>query len=47
MKAFRPEKDRAYKVRLFRPRPFIKNDWSDGKFFCALPPTKPQNWYFV
>jgi len=33
MKAFRPEKDRAYKVRLFRPRPFIKNDWFDGKFF--------------
>lgn len=33
MKAFRPEKDREYKVRLFRPRPFIKNDWFNGIFF--------------
>ena len=32
MKAFRPEKDRAYKVRLFRPRPFIKNDWLDDAY---------------
>lgn len=32
MKAFRAEKDREYKVRLFRPRPFIKNDWSDGEY---------------
>ena len=33
MKAFRAEKNREYKVRLFRPRPFIKNDWHDGMFF--------------
>ena len=32
MKAFRPEENREYKVRLFRPRPFIKNDWSDGEY---------------
>lgn len=32
MKAFRAEKDREYKVRLFRPRPFIKNDWSDSEY---------------
>jgi hypothetical protein len=39
MKAFRPEKNREYKVRLFRPRPFIKNDWSDGeyRFHYCLP----------
>ncbi len=33
MKIFRAEKNREYKVRLFRPRPFIKNDWSNGMFF--------------
>lgn len=32
MKAFRAEKNREYKVRLFRPRPFIKNDWSDSVY---------------
>lgn len=32
MKAFRAEKDREYKVRFFRPRPFIKNDWSDSEY---------------
>jgi hypothetical protein len=32
MEAFRPEENREYKVRLFRPRPFIKNDWSDGEY---------------
>ena len=39
MKAFRPEQNREYKVRLFRPRPFIKNDWSDGeyRFHYCLP----------
>ena len=39
MKAFRAEKNREYKVRLFRPRPFIKNDWSDGayRFHYNLP----------
>jgi hypothetical protein len=39
MKAFRPEENREYKVRLFRPRPFIKNDWSDGeyRFHYCLP----------
>ena len=32
MKAFRPEQNREYKVRLFRPRPFIKNDWLDDAY---------------
>ena len=32
MKAFRPEQNREYKVRLFRPRPFIKKDWLDEAY---------------
>ena len=39
MKAFRPEENREYKVRLFRPRPFIKKDWLDEayRFHYYLP----------